>query len=90
MTRPELHSTPGFHPGSLLAAAAHLRATFPRKQVGDATTIIQNEGRMNGYLEAIEALIAAASPLPPKGEKKEYAPYSQPAHPQPENHNQPS
>jgi len=79
MNRAELHSTPGFHPQSLLAAALHLRATMPRqKAAGDATSIIKNEGHMNGYLDAIEALIAAASPQAPQLQKKDHQPYSQP------------
>lgn len=90
MTRAELHSTTGFHPASLLAAAAHLRATMSRnKHAGDATSIIKNEGHMNGYLDAIEALIASASPLPPETQKRKHQPYSQPAQPQPENQNRP-
>lgn len=79
MTRPELHNTAGFHPGSLLAAAAHLRTLIPRnRNGGDATAIIKSEGRMNGYLDAIEDLIAAASPQAPASTKKEFQPYAQP------------
>lgn len=90
MTRAELHSTTNFHPEILLAAAMHLRAMIPRnRHAGDATSIIKNEGHMNGYLDAIESLIAAASPLPPQVEKKAHQPYSQPAQPQPENPNRP-
>lgn len=91
MTREELHSTTGFHPASLLAAAMHLRATMSRnRHAGDATSIIKNEGHMNGYLDAIELLIAAASPLPPQVEKKKtHQPYSEPAQPQTENQNRP-
>lgn len=66
----------------------HLRATMSRiKHAGDATSIIKNEGHMNGYLDAIEALIAAASPLPAQVEKKTHQPYSEPAQPQRENPN---
>jgi hypothetical protein len=80
MTREQLHSTQGFHAATLLAAALHLRTTMNRKRGGtDPTAIINNEGRMNGYLDAIDDLIAAASPLPPEAKKKEYQPYSQPA-----------
>ena len=80
MTREQLHGTAGFHHASLLAAAAHLRATFPRtKHAGDATSIIKNEGHMNGFLDAIEALEAAAKPKPPEADKTKFAPYSQPA-----------
>lgn len=80
MTRAELHSLQGFHPASLIAAAAYLRLTMPRnKHSGDATAIIKNEGHMNGFLDAIEALTAAASPEKPKSEKRDFQPYSQPA-----------
>lgn len=80
MTRAELHNTPGFHPGSLLAAAAFLRLTMPRNRLAnDATAIIKNEGHMNGFLDAIEALTAAATPEKPKSEKVAPPMYSQPA-----------
>ena len=87
MTRPQLHNIPGFHADSLIAAAAHLRSTMPRQRnAGDATAIIKNEGHMNGFLDAIEALIAAASPQAPTAAKKDFQPYSQP---QTENQNRP-
>lgn len=90
MTRAELHNTQGFHAATLLAAAAHLRATMPRSRgISDATGIIKNEGHMNGYLDAIEALIAAASPQPPTAPRKEYQPYAAPAQPQTETQNKP-
>lgn len=79
MTRTDLHNIQGFHAPSLIAAAAHLRATMPRnKHAGDATSIIKNEGHMNGFLDAIEALIAAASSAKPEPLKKDFQPYSQP------------
>ncbi len=82
MNRTELHSIQGFHAPTLLAAVAHLRATFPRtKHAGDATTIIKNEGHMNGFLDAIEALEAAAKPQAPKTSQETFQPYSQPATP---------
>lgn len=88
MNRAELHAVQGFHPPSLLAAAAHLRAQIPRnRHAGDATSIIKNEGHMNGFLDAIESLIAAASPQPPQTEKKTFQPYAAPAQPQTENPN---
>lgn len=87
MTRAELHNVTGFHPASLIAAAAYLRANFPRnKHSGDATAIIKNEGHMNGVLDTIELLIAAASPQAPETTKKEFRAYSQP---QTENQNKP-
>lgn len=91
MTRAELHSFQGFHAPSLLAAAQHLRTTMVRSRAAnDATAIIRNEGHMNGYLDAIEALIAAASPLPPEAKKKEYQAYAPPGQSQPtENPNKP-
>lgn len=89
MTREQLHSIQGFHMASLIAAAQHLRTTMSRKRGGtDPTAIINNEGRMNGYLDAIDDLIAAASPLPPEAKKKEYQPYGAPQ-PQTENPNKP-
>lgn len=79
MTRPELHNTPGFHPASLIAAATHLAVEMPRKAVTvEPTAIIRNEGYINGYLDALKDLKAAASPQPPAGPKKEFQPYSQP------------
>jgi hypothetical protein len=91
MTREQLHSTQGFHPPSLLAAALHLRTAMSRKRGGtDPTAIINNEGRINGYLDAIDDLIAAASPKPPEAAKKEYQPYKDPNQTQPvENPNKP-
>jgi hypothetical protein len=84
MTREQLHSTQGFHPPSLLAAALHLRTAMRRVGRGtDATAIINNEGRLNGYLEAIDDLIAAASPKPPEAPKKEYQAYAEPKQPDP-------
>lgn len=88
MNKIELHNTVGFHAPSLLAAATFLRSTFPRdRHAGDATAIIKNEGRMNGFLDAIEALEAAATPQAPKTEKTFAPPYSQP--PMHENPNRP-
>lgn len=79
MTRAELHGLQGFHPASLIAAAAHLRVTMSRKRASsDPTAIINNEGRMNGYLDALDDLVAAASQQPPKPEKAAFQPYSQP------------
>lgn len=90
MTREQLHNTQGFHTPTLLAAALHLRTIMNRKRVGtDPTAIINNEGRINGYLDAVDDLIAAASPLPPEAKKKDFQPYSPPAQPQTENPNRP-
>jgi hypothetical protein len=87
MTREELHSTPGFNPASLLAAARFLQANQPRPKVlPEPTALIRNEGRFNGYLEAIYDLIQAASPQAPKTEKRDFQPYAQPN----ENPNRPS
>lgn len=89
MTRTELHNITGFHPASLVAAAAHLRANFPRKRNGgDATHLINNEGWMNGYLDAIAHLVEAAAPQPPEAKKREYQPYAPPTQLSPENSNQ--
>lgn len=88
MTRAELHNLQGFHPASLLAAAAHLRKDMKRKRASsDATAIIQNEGWMNGYLDAIEALEGAAMQQPEKKEFTPVQPYSQPQFPIKENQN---
>lgn len=90
MTREQLHSTQGFHAATLLAAAQYLRTAINRKiPSGDATALIRNEGRINGYLDAVDDLIAAASPLPPEAKKKEYQPYALPQPPQTENPNKP-
>lgn len=90
MTREQLHSTQGFHAPTLLAAALHLRTTLKRNRGGgDPTAIINNEGRINGYLDAVDDLIAAASPLPPEAKKKEYQPYAAPQPQQNENPNKP-
>ena len=88
MTREQLHSIQGFHTATLVAAAQHLRTSMRRARAGtDPTAIINNEGRINGYLDAVDDLIAAASPLPPETKKKEYQPYAAPQ-PQTENPNQ--
>lgn len=79
MTRAELHSIQGFHAPTLLAAAALLRSAIPRnRHAGDATAIIKNEGHMNGFLDAIEALEYAALPKAPETEKKAFQPYANP------------
>lgn len=87
MTRTDLHSITGFHPASLLAAAAHLRTQMKRKPGSlETTTLVRNEGYMNGYLDAVDDLIAAASKQPDvPTEKKVFQPYSAP---QPPNENQ--
>jgi hypothetical protein len=88
MTKVELQGIPGFHAPTLIAAAAHLRATMPRiRGTFDATALIRNEGHMNGFLDAVDALISAASQQPTKTDRVVPAPYSQPA--QNENQNKP-
>jgi len=88
MTRTDLHNIPGFHAASLLAAATYLRAQMrPSRAVNEPTALIRSEGLMNGYLTAIEDLIASASPQAPASPKKDFQPYAQPA--QPENQNRP-
>jgi hypothetical protein len=88
MTKLELQGITGFHAPTLIAAAAHLRATMPRKVVAaEPTAIIRNEGHMNGFLDAVDALISAASQQPTKTDRVVPAPYSQPA--QNENQNKP-
>jgi hypothetical protein len=90
MTKLELQGIQGFHAPTLIAAAAHLRATMPRKAVAsEPTAIIRNEGHMNGFLDAIDALISAASQQPAKADRVIPQPYSQPAQPQNENQNKP-
>lgn len=90
MTRAELHNTQGFHVPTLLAAALHLRTMVRRNRGGaDPTAIINNEGRINGYLDAIDDLIAAASPQPPDAPKKEYQAYAPPQPQKTENPNRP-
>lgn len=82
MTRAELHNITGFHPASLAAAAQHLRSTMKRRKGGsDATTLINNEGWMNGYLDAIEDLQNAILKQPETGDRKPIQPYSQPQFP---------
>ncbi len=89
MTKLQLQSLEGFHAPTLLAAALHLRTTMRRRGEGsDTTALVNNEGRINGYLEAIEALEIAASPTPPAAPKKEHQPYSQPPGFQRPNENQ--
>ena len=79
MTRAELHSLKGFHPATLIAAALHLRSTMNRKPTSaDATSLIRNEGYMNGYLDAVDALIAATTKQPEKMERAPVQPYSAP------------
>lgn len=78
MTRAELHSIPGFHAQSLLAAAAHLRTSIPRGAGGDATALIRQGGEMEGYLKAIDALVNAASQQPANAPRPASQPYSAP------------
>lgn len=79
MTRAELHNVVGFHPASLISTAAHLRKEMKRKRQGtDATALINHEGWMNGYLDALDALEAAASPHIEEAKKSILQPYSQP------------
>lgn len=87
MTRAELHNIPGFHASSLLAAAAHLRAELkPKKTAFEPTALIASGCETNGYLKAIEDLLAAATLQPEKTPPKTHQPYSQP---QTENQNKP-
>jgi hypothetical protein len=80
MNRAELHSIPGFHPPTLIATAAYLRANMKRKCAGtDPTTLINNEGRINGFLDAVDAMIEVTTKQPEKAEKKDTQPYSAPA-----------
>jgi hypothetical protein len=79
MTRAELHTLIGQNTQVIHAAAAYLRLNIPRKhRDGDATSLINHEGWLNGYLDAIEALTATTQPLPEKKEKTPVQPYSQP------------
>lgn len=85
MTKAELHNIQGFHAPSLLAAVAHLRAELkPTKTVAEPTALIAVGSEVNGYLKAIEALLAAAVLQPDKTPPKQFQPYSQPM---PENQN---
>ncbi len=87
MTREQLHNTTGFHIGTIVAVTMYLRANMPRKAVlPEPTALIKNEGRMNGYLDALDDLLAAASPATPEQKKRDFQPYSQP---QTENPNRP-
>jgi hypothetical protein len=87
MTRDELHAFPGFHAPTLLAAVAYLRAELrPVKTVAEPTALIATGSEVNGYLKAIETLIAVTQPKKPEGEKKTFQPYAQPN----ENPNRPS
>lgn len=90
MTRAELHNTTGFHAPTLLAAALHLRTLLKRQRSSsDPSVIINNEGRINGYLDAIDDLIAATAPQPPDAPKKEYQAYAPPQPTKTENPNRP-
>jgi len=90
MTRAELHSIQGFHAPTLLALASYLRTHMNRHRAGsDPTAIINNEGRMNGYLDAIEDVIEATLPEKPEAKKSEFQRYAPPQQPQRENPNRP-
>lgn len=79
MTRAELHALIGQNTQIIHAAAAYLRLNMPRKpRDSDPTVLINQEGWMNGYLDAIEALTATTQPMPEKKEKTIMQPYSQP------------
>lgn len=79
MTRAQLHSTPGFHPDTVKAIATYLRARMPRKKVADATLIVNHEGWMNGYLDAVDAAMESTMPEPKQIEHNAAGPYSAPA-----------
>ncbi len=86
MTREQLHSTQGFHPASVRAAAQYLLNNMPRKPVlPEPTALIRNEGFMNGFLTAIEHLEAVTAPKVPDAPKKEFQAYAPPT----ENQNRP-
>jgi len=73
MTRTELHSTQGVTPEVVKALAAYLRARMPRRKVTDATLIVNHEGWINGYLDAVDAIAESVNPEPkitdtPKGQ----------------------
>lgn len=78
MTRAELHATTGFHPDTVRALAAHLRATIPRKKATDATLIVNHEGWMNGYLDAVDAMLDSVNPEKPGKKPTQIPIYSQP------------
>ncbi len=80
MTKAQLHSTSGITPEVVKALAAYLRARVPRKKVDrDATGIINHEGRMNGYLDAVDDLLDSVNPEPKQIEHNAAGPYSAPA-----------
>ncbi len=89
MTKIELHNIPGFHAPTILGAVAHLRAELKStKTVDEPTALIRSGAEVNGYLKAIEALLAAASQQAPAPKKQDYAPYSAPQQPSATNQNQ--
>lgn len=90
MTRNELLGIPGFHIETAKAIATHLRATIVRGSAlaTDATFIIRNEGRINGFLEAVEAIESISKPVQEKTEQKPIGLYSQPPQNQFPNPNQ--
>lgn len=88
MTKAELHSVQGFHPATVLAASVYLREMMPRSRGGsDATALINNEGYMNGYLDAIQNLVQCLSPEKEKGTKGPQPMYTQPPQPNTQNEN---
>ena len=79
MTREEILNLPGFQPIFLTAAAEYLRTNIPRKRTGsDATALINNEGRLNGYLDALDDLVALSKPQRKPELKADYQPYAAP------------
>lgn len=69
----ELVSLPAFQ-----AMIAYLRANVPRKKGLDATQIINSQGYMEGWMDAVDemASVHQRSPQLPRAEKQ---PYSEPS-----------
>lgn len=82
MTKADLQNTPNFHLETAKAVSRFLRYNIPRGlRTVDATSLVNNEGRMNGFLDAIELIDKATSKEPEKESVKAQI-YSESQHPQ--------
>lgn len=82
MTKADLQNTPNFHADTARALSRYLRDNIPRgARTADATSLVNNEGRMNGFLDAVELIDKAISKEPEKETVKAQM-YSESQHPQ--------
>lgn len=78
MTRDQVLSF-GFKPEQLHALSDYLKTNIPRPpRVADPTALVNNEGAMNGFLNAADMISSLAQPAE-KAQEQEIQLYSEPA-----------